>query len=760
MTAAATPLPLEPAEFYYLHEGRDESEFLYNRAQVEADPEATTRLARDIARRHMAVDPDWTPYEILPTYFDLPNVAFGPDLVLAATAFAAPAPRALPHHDVVANPSEGQTSAYYDIVSADWKAAIESVEPCVHGFFPHKLRFAEGVVSDRFVFRCGTQVDEDEALYRVEDVLDVWSEITGYRFVVDGMYDVPTLDRERVAGRHFVSCPSRRANYVSRALAETLQPLLPARTALLPVRLSGAAPGVPFLSPARIDAVLKGAIAPAPAASIGGPSSGGRRPSEPPLTPSLRDPELAEAIAEINDPAGGVDPRRHGKAQSMLERRLARASVEDMFAIMAEALKSDVPLDKNFALNLSYCACHEREESALLSTCRAWAADPSPLRRVAVARVLSRQIDETERPNPETFAILTGLLDDPDPDVVARTIGIMAWMFHPAYDQALRSRRERFARHESAKVRDACRGLIDKEQEQATRTIPELPGEDVAGLFASTFAAMRSAGSDFDARLAALRLRDPGELIAVAARWAEDPNPDKRTLAALALECHSPDRAPMSGAGIDVLRKLSGDGDATVAAAAVTALAAARNRGPVGARDLAASEAARAHPSAATRAAYVESLALGQSPEALEALLGLADDPAEEVRRSVALHLRSYVADSDGKLRARLREVLAGLTSDPSKYVRYFATDALTALGDPRAVNVILRELDGPEEDLPFVYKFLLPSVLARPSKRYLPGLRRMHAKYPGDPALAEAIEACAARGWFAWVRRWLPGNA
>ena len=191
---------LEPAEFYFLHDGRGEFELIYNLNQVEADPQETTRLAREIARRRMAVDPDWTAYAIAPAYFDLPNVAMDPELVLAATAFAAPRPAVLAHCDGLINPTEGQTSAYYDVVSADWKAAIESLEPGVHQFFAHELRFSDGVVADRFVFRCRAQIENAPWNYRVDSVLDLWSDVSGYRFVVDETFSVPTLDREQLAG--------------------------------------------------------------------------------------------------------------------------------------------------------------------------------------------------------------------------------------------------------------------------------------------------------------------------------------------------------------------------------------------------------------------------------------------------------------------------------------------------------------------------------------------------------------------------------
>jgi hypothetical protein len=183
--------------------------------------------------------------------------------------------------------------------------------------------------------------------------------------------------------------------------------------------------------------------------------------------PSSRlDPELAAAISVFNNPSSDLSQRN--RAEALLQSRLEEASVELIFGIMAEALTFDVPLVYNVVFSLTYCACHERDERELLAPCRAWAADPSPLRRVAAARMLSRPIRKDEEPNPATFAILTGLLDDPDPNVVKETLCILFWLFHPSYSQALRSRRDQFARHHSAKVRDSCRALIDREPDPGT----------------------------------------------------------------------------------------------------------------------------------------------------------------------------------------------------------------------------------------------------------------------------------------------------
>lgn len=385
-----TQTALEPAAFYVLYDGREEWAFLFNLDQAEEAAEAASSRA--------------------------------------GTAFAAPCPSELAHIDAIVDQRvEGQLTVYCDIVSAAWREAIEGVEPGIHQFIPHALRFADRVIADRFIFRCGTLLDDAPRYVHVEEVNNAWDDVVGYRIAVNGSFDVPTLEGAQVAGRHIVASADRFVHYVSRALAERLLPLLPAGTALLPIRLSGEAmPGVASARGARVG--------------------GG-------------DPELAEAIRVFNDP--GSEDSRRSRAEALLQDRLARATVAGLFEFMAQALMYDVALVRNFAFNLGYGACYHRDEGAVRAACRAWAADASPLRRFAVARVLARPIGRHEAPHPETFAMLTGLLDDRDPDVVTETLLVLFWMNHPAYNEALRRRRDQFARSESAKLREACRELID-----------------------------------------------------------------------------------------------------------------------------------------------------------------------------------------------------------------------------------------------------------------------------------------------------------
>ena len=117
----------------------------------------------------------------------------------------------------------------------------------------------------------------------------------------------------------------------------------------------------------------------------------------------------------------------------------------------------------------------------------------------------------------------------------------------------------------------------------------------------------------------------------------------------------------------------------------------------------------------------------------------------------MALHLSTFIEDSEGRRRDRLRETLAGLASDSDRYARYFGIEGLNRFDDPRAVEAIVRELEGTDEELLLFYQFLLPSVLARPNSRYLPGIKRMNAKFPGAAGLDEALNACRVKRWFPW---------
>lgn len=390
MMAGPTQTRLEPAAFYALYDGRDEGAFLFNLDQAEGAGAAASSPA--------------------------------------GSAFAAPCPSGLAHIDAIIDQrAEGQLTVYCDIVSPAWRAAIEGVEPGVHQFIAHALRFADQVITDRFIFRCATLLEDAPRYVHVEEVNNAWDDVVGYRFAVDGSFDVPTLERAQVEGRHMVASADRSAHYVSRALAGLLLPLLPAGTALLPIRLSG-------------EAMPEGA------------SARGARPEG-------GDADLAESIRVFNEPRS--DDARRSRAEALLQDRLARATVAGLFDVMAQALMGDVALVRNFAFNLGYGACYHRDEGDVRAFCRAWAADASPLRRFAVARVLARPIGRHEAPHPETFAMLTGLLDDRDPDVATETLRVLFWMNHPAYTAALRRRRDQFAGSASAKLREACRELID-----------------------------------------------------------------------------------------------------------------------------------------------------------------------------------------------------------------------------------------------------------------------------------------------------------
>jgi hypothetical protein len=162
-------------------------------------------------------------------------------------------PAYLGHIELARWPSDNHPVKHLDwlyIVSNEWKYVIESVEPGVHEFFPHRIVFCDAEISDRYIFR--NKVAKNNCLlppdaafignfrynidnYRVEDRMNLpadaeWA-IVGYQRA-----DV-RVDAAKLTGHHWVSSSRSypRYNIVSRMLADKLVRLLPRFTFLVPL---------------------------------------------------------------------------------------------------------------------------------------------------------------------------------------------------------------------------------------------------------------------------------------------------------------------------------------------------------------------------------------------------------------------------------------------------------------------------------------------------------------------------------------------
>jgi hypothetical protein len=195
------------------------------------------RIFRGRLTRRMDLDPRFRPAGTPVDHFDDPNLPMTADLFPASTAFDKPTPESLPHYGL---PDERMHLwPPRAIVSPDWRAAVEALEPGVHEFFAHELRFNDTTVNGHFLFR-GRQavafLDYDACSdMRIETR---WDGAPIYRLAPDRAWPRRVVGRrEPLQGRHWVDAAGQ--SFVSRALAERLAPLLPRGAEFAPIALTG-----------------------------------------------------------------------------------------------------------------------------------------------------------------------------------------------------------------------------------------------------------------------------------------------------------------------------------------------------------------------------------------------------------------------------------------------------------------------------------------------------------------------------------------
>ena len=719
--------PLEPAEFYFWHEGRAEWDMLGDQKQFDPDPRASEAITAAVEARFRARDPDWSPDSCFLSYFDVEDAEIGPDLVPPVSAFRVKRPKSVAHHEWH-NSYSYKLSSHFWAVSPAWKAAIERLEPGMHQFFPHTLRFSDGALTGGFIMRQRQQVEMPERFFQTELVQDQLDRVTGYRMMVDGKPGRITLERALVAGRHFLRQTGGSRYFVSRELAEMLYPLLPAQTCFMPVDVSGA-PAFVYRIP------------------------------EIPAHPLLQtfDRALAEALTTLAKPGWSLAEKALRKAQKLIQTRAGAETIDRIFAIMEVSLDFEGSLQNNFAFQACWEACENHDEEDVLEYARVWARDPDPRKRVAVVRALSGHVRDSDTPSPETFAIITGLFDDADPLVVQHAMTIIAWTQQPAYIEALRARRATLENHPDAELRKAYYDLITAEydpalSDAATVLQERIAAASIAGLFDLCLEKSRDAQpEDVDAGIQALRQRREPDVAAVALAWAQDGEVAKRLIAAKAL-----DRPPLwgtpSGDAIEVIRLLAADDAKPVVQAALSAFATLMNNGAYQPHHLGPVRHLEVHADPEIREAYARLFVYNHSPASLAVLLRMARDRDDTVRITVAHNLQCAVVVTglDGSDLRQVREVLADLLMDRAGYVRLSAIDGLTHLGDARASQAILEELERDDLEAPTRLGFLAGAIIARPDRRYLPALKRWQPRFDEGSTIDEAIKACTLRRWFA----------
>lgn len=238
----AMPTP----ELFMLVDERPYVEFLYARCkQYDENPAVSETLRLAHRARMLAMDPAW---ELGKFSSIVTNAAkflpLPPQLAPKTAVFKSKMPKALPHYDQVYgygfDPNQGLANNIIDIVSTEWKCAIESIEPGLHEVCPIVLRFAGGATKDYFMFRCRQLLEIVD--HSASDVL-VARRLDGA--VVSCLDPHPrfvSVKRGAVLGRHWMehlesSNPFGKP-FVSLELAIKLHRLLPQRTRFDPVPLT------------------------------------------------------------------------------------------------------------------------------------------------------------------------------------------------------------------------------------------------------------------------------------------------------------------------------------------------------------------------------------------------------------------------------------------------------------------------------------------------------------------------------------------
>lgn len=192
------------------------------------DPAETEAIKARRAAYYATLEPYWkfVPYE--PFHYEHPEMAPMPaDLVHRRSAFKRPMPKKEPEHilafpfwDYATSPPFGD---YYTLVSPQWKAAMEALEPGLHEFFPHEVVFNDGSW-DRFVLRSCQNVNF------LVGLVPFWSDLKTGR-------EKAYAKRSALAGRHWVRHWALGENFASRELAVRLRPLLPPRYEFYPLTM-------------------------------------------------------------------------------------------------------------------------------------------------------------------------------------------------------------------------------------------------------------------------------------------------------------------------------------------------------------------------------------------------------------------------------------------------------------------------------------------------------------------------------------------
>lgn len=245
--------PPPEADYYLFMDERFEALYLYNNHQYDYGEMYSGELAEEnveiydrrmellvALKPELAGNPDLAREMLYQLYWDA-QVSFSADMIHPISWYSTRLPARIDHCEDIACLTPKPAGGYV-VVSAAWKQAIESLEPNVHEFFPHRLCFMDAEI-DGFVFR-NRNVASDflqpigrGVPNRSNEVKAIYAEL--------GLFHEPTIGTKpvsdyqiamnRVSGLHWLVSSSPPLRLVSKELATRLVDLLPGRVVLLPM---------------------------------------------------------------------------------------------------------------------------------------------------------------------------------------------------------------------------------------------------------------------------------------------------------------------------------------------------------------------------------------------------------------------------------------------------------------------------------------------------------------------------------------------
>jgi Bacterial regulatory helix-turn-helix protein, lysR family len=209
---------LPDGEFFVIRDERPlRSETFSTRKMFDPDPQETENIKARRKAYAAKVEPDYnsTHCDIFHRPYPLPP-SMTVNLVHKQYGISRPVPKNGLEHEIYLIPDYA-SKHYYDVVSPEWKLAIETVDPGRHEFFDFKIVFSDATIQ-RFICRIR------------QNILFLPESTNSNCYPSDLVGNLSAL-----AGCHLFQCGGWPWIFVSRELAQLLLPLMPRYTSFAPI---------------------------------------------------------------------------------------------------------------------------------------------------------------------------------------------------------------------------------------------------------------------------------------------------------------------------------------------------------------------------------------------------------------------------------------------------------------------------------------------------------------------------------------------